>query len=82
MPASSVPPAVPSHRIDDNGNDAAANQMADDTQIQDFIDSGNLENLDNMVTEFANEYMMNGVDQMAAEENPGAEKSQTSGSRY
>lgn len=71
VPASSVPPAVPSHRIDDNGNDAAANQMADDTQIQDFIDSGNLENLDNMVTEFANEYMMNGMDQMAAEENNG-----------
>ena len=68
VPVSSVPPAVPSHR-DDNGNDAVANQMADDTQIQDFIDSGNLENLDNMVTEFANEYMMNGMDQMAEENN-------------
>ena len=27
--------------------------LVDDTQIQDFIDEGNLDQLDNMVTEFA-----------------------------
>lgn len=40
------PPAVPSHKDDLNGND-------DNHQIQDFIDEGNLEQLDNMITEFA-----------------------------
>merc|ERR1719189_344198 len=51
---SQQPPVVPLHR-DDNGNEA--NQF-DDIQIQEFIDeAGSLDNLDNMVTEFANEYM-------------------------
>ena len=60
---SQQPPVVPLHR-DDNGNEA--NQF-DDIQIQEFIDeAGNLDNLDNMVTEFANEYMNeSSMDQVA-----------------
>ena len=62
--SSSEPPAPPPHR-DDNGNES--NQI-DETQIQEFInEAGNLDNLDNMVTEFANEYMSeSSMDQIAA----------------
>ena len=51
------PPAPPPHQRDDNGNE----EVIDDTQmkeLQDFLDQeGNLDNLDTMVNEFANEYM-------------------------
>ena len=52
-PKSQGPPAIPPHR-DDNGNES---NNLDEIQIQDFIDEGNLDNLDNMVTEIAQEYM-------------------------
>ena len=52
-------PVVPPHK-DDNGNEN--NLILDENSgdmkvLQDFIDGGNLEQLDNMVTEFAQEYM-------------------------
>lgn len=50
------PPLPPPHR-DDNGNE----DVIDDTQIkelQDFFDDqGNMENIDSMVNDFANEYL-------------------------
>ena len=59
-------PEVPPHAVankDDNGNEnSASNLILDENSgdmkvLQDFIDGGNLEQLDNMVTEFAQEYM-------------------------
>ena len=60
-------PPVPPHR-DDNGNEAS-NQI-DDLQINEFMnEAGNLDNLDSMVTEFANEYMNeSSMDQIVAAE--------------
>jgi hypothetical protein len=54
-------PVVPPHK-DDNGNENTSNLILDENSgdmkvLQDFIDGGNLEQLDNMVTEFAQEYM-------------------------
>merc|ERR1712008_217314 len=55
-------PPVPPHR-DDNGNEAS-------NQINEFMnEAGNLDNLDSMVTEFANEYMNeSSMDQIGAAE--------------
>ncbi len=53
------PPEVPPHK-DDNGNPdsmEAVQSLEDLKDLQDFIDSGNLEQLDNMVTEFAEKYL-------------------------
>nr|ALF84898.1 dorsal [Paracyclopina nana] len=53
-PVESLSPEIPAHR-DTNGNDDS--NLEEMKELQDFIDAGNLEQLDNMVTEFAKEYM-------------------------
>lgn len=54
-------PPIPPHK-DGNGNDAHEDFQLDENsadlkELQDFIDSGNLDQLDNMVSEFAKDYM-------------------------
>ena len=66
--SSKDPPAPPPHR-DDNGNE----DVIDDTQIkelQEFLDDqGNMENIDSMVNDFANEYLQDEEGNIQVEEN-------------
>jgi hypothetical protein len=63
-----VPPIIPPHKDDNNGNPPSEDQMqmdensSDLKELQDFIDAGNLDQLDNMVTEFAQEYLPETMD--------------------
>ena len=53
------PPPPPHHSIrDDNGNEEVVIDDSQMKELQDFLDhEGNLDNLDTMVNEFANEYL-------------------------
>ena len=57
--AATPPPPPPHHSIrDDNGNEEVVIDDSQMKELQDFLDhEGNLDNLDTMVNEFANEYL-------------------------
>ena len=64
-------PAIPPHADSVNGNGPAAKEPTEEdlNDLQDFLDSGNLDHLDNMVNEFAKQYM---PDQEGGESGPQA----------